>query len=87
MLTNFLFSSILKFDEYLSKSKKTVPARGPERRGLEVSDAPAFISKGRAQRRGGGAGRARTDDLRLAKAALPQLSYSPVIEGQGRWWA
>ena len=30
----------------------------------------------------GGAGRDRTDDLRLAKAALSQLSYSP--EG---WWA
>ena len=31
----------------------------------------------------GGAGRDRTDDLRLAKAALPQLSYSPVGFGQG----
>ncbi len=31
---------------------------------------------------GGGAGRDRTGDLRLAKAALSQLSYSP--EG---WWA
>ena len=29
-------------------------------------------------RRVGGAGRDRTDDLRLAKAALPQLSYSPT---------
>ena len=29
----------------------------------------------------GGAGRDRTDDLRLAKAALPQLSYSPWIGG------
>ena len=35
-------------------------------------------------RMSGGAGRDRTDDLRLAKAALPQLSYSP--ENQG-WWA
>jgi hypothetical protein len=34
----------------------------------------------------GGAGRDRTDDLRLAKAALPQLSYSPVVEIRG-WWA
>ncbi len=36
---------------------------------------------------GGGAGRDRTDDLRLAKAALPHLSYSPVVDivvgGQG----
>ncbi len=31
----------------------------------------------------GGAGRDRTDDLRLAKAALPQLSYSPVVEVRG----
>ena len=29
----------------------------------------------------GGAGRDRTDDLRLAKAALPQLSYSPGFGG------
>ena len=27
----------------------------------------------------GGAGRVRTDDLRLAKAALSQLSYSPIF--------
>ena len=32
---------------------------------------------------GGGAGRDRTDDLRLAKAALPQLSYSPMLRGVG----
>ena len=31
----------------------------------------------------GGAGRDRTDDLRLAKAALPQLSYSPICLDQG----
>ena len=30
----------------------------------------------------GGADRDRTDDLRLAKPALSQLSYSP-----NRWWA
>ena len=27
----------------------------------------------------GGAGRVRTDDLRLAKAALSQLSYIPIL--------
>ena len=31
----------------------------------------------------GGAGRDRTDDLRLAKAALPQLSYSPIFSNDG----
>jgi hypothetical protein len=31
---------------------------------------------------GGGADRDRTDDLRLAKPALSQLSYSP-----DDWWA
>jgi hypothetical protein len=36
----------------------------------------------------GGAGRARTGDFRLAKAALSQLSYSPrkARFGEG-WWA
>ena len=34
--------------------------------------------------RGGGAGRDRTDDLRLAKPALSQLSYSPKIRVRGR---
>jgi hypothetical protein len=32
----------------------------------------------------GGADRDRTDDLRLAKPALSQLSYSPGLVGQGR---
>jgi hypothetical protein len=31
----------------------------------------------------GGAGRVRTDDLRLAKAALSQLSYSPILKYNG----
>ena len=39
----------------------------------------------------GGADRSRTDDLRLARAALSQLSYSPRAVGRlkasGRWWA
>src|SRR3990172_4673862 len=48
-------------------------------------------------RRPGGADRDRTDDLRLAKPALSQLSYSPVPESSARtplgpaslraWWA
>ena len=48
----------------------------------------------------GGADRVRTDDLRLARAALSQLSYSPFLRGPLRperpaiprnshreWWA
>ncbi len=35
-----------------------------------------------------GAGRIRTDDIRLAKAALYQLSYGPVVATSwGSWWA
>ena len=33
----------------------------------------------RSRYQAGGADRVRTDDLRLAKAALSQLSYSPVL--------
>jgi hypothetical protein len=43
-----------------------------------------------ARERDGGAGRGRTDGLRLAKAALYQLSYSPgrgrALEGGGPKW-
>ena len=39
----------------------------------------------------GGADRSRTDDLRLARAALSQLSYSPrprrPTQASNRWWA
>ena len=34
----------------------------------------------------GGANRDRTDDLKLAKLALSQLSYGPVVVWIG-WWA
>ena len=35
----------------------------------------------------GGANRDRTDDLKLAKLALSQLSYGPVVVEIGKWWA
>ena len=39
-------------------------------------------------REDGGANRDRTDDLKLAKLALSQLSYGPVVvEIVGGWWA
>ena len=39
-----------------------------------------------AKNRTGGADRDRTDDLRLAKPALSQLSYSPTRFAKA-WWA
>jgi hypothetical protein len=44
VLTNFLTSSRLKFDEYLSKSKIAVRIRGDECGGFEVDETPAFGS-------------------------------------------
>ena len=80
----------MKFDEYLLNSKTAVSVQGQERRGLATAkhlrSFPDFQIEIREGPRGGGAGRDRTDDLRLAKAALPQLSYSPVVEVRG-WWA
>ena len=35
----------------------------------------------------GGASRDRTDDLKLAKLALSQLSYGPIGSSHLRWWA
>ena len=50
---------------------------------------PAFDVAPLAAPAVGGAGRDRTGDLRLAKAALPQLSYSPVrvarLDGGPKW--
>ena len=51
-----------------------------------------MVSDRRRDNRGnGGAGRDRTDDLKLAKLALSQLSYGPVDRDKARdalmWWA
>ena len=35
----------------------------------------------------GGASRDRTDDLKLAKLALSQLSYGPNLDRGCSWWA
>src|SRR6476469_6547604 len=43
------------------------------KRGVE----PHIRGRGRESGRGGGASRDRTDDLKLAKLALSQLSYGP----------
>ena len=41
------------------------------------------------RRKDGGANRDRTDDLKLAKLALSQLSYGPVVvlRPSKEWWA
>ena len=44
---------------------------------------PRYEREGPSLAAGGGAGRDRTGDLRLAKAALSQLSYSPAREMVG----
>ena len=73
------------------KSKTAVSVQGQERRWLgrpkHLRSFPIQIKYfARRPHQVGGAGRDRTDDLRLAKAALPQLSYSPVVTVRG-WWA
>ena len=71
------------------KSKTAVRVHGPERKKLEGGQSPPrstcvhFQSRSGTRACGGGAGRDRTGGLRLAKAALPQLSYSPVVEIRG----
>jgi hypothetical protein len=54
-----------------------VPWGGPSADVFDVVE-PRFASAG-------GADRVRTGDLRLARAALSQLSYSPG--GSWGWWA
>ncbi len=46
---------------------------GSEYHGYEIIDSASWVNHG--------ADRDRTDGLRLAKAALSQLSYSPAISG------
>ena len=43
--------------------------------------------RGAYRRVPGGAGGIRTPDIRLAKAALSQLSYGPAVRMPTRWWA
>jgi hypothetical protein len=50
----------------------------PSPKGRQVADVA--LHPGRAV---GGADRVRTGDLRLARAALSQLSYSPEVEQSG----
>ena len=68
------------------KDRRCVPAAS-----LFRADHPrgVLVDRSGARRRTecGGADRDRTDDLRLAKPALSQLSYSPVIVGDPRAWA
>ena len=56
---------------------------------LSESEYRDYKISGSAYRVNHGADRNRTDGLRLAKAALSQLSYSPTIFGGigSPWWA
>src|SRR5215213_10085952 len=56
--------------------------------------APSTPARITPRGNGGGASRDRTDDLKLAKLALSQLSYGPAGRSlkllpfaQARWWA
>ena len=53
------------------------PERETVRHQADCFALSSVLRQGGHENRVGGAGRDRTDDLRLAKAALPQLSYSP----------
>ena len=53
---------------------RPVQGRPPQRGGSKNLSA-----QGAEENRTGGADRDRTDDLRLAKPALSQLSYSPTL--------
>ena len=46
---------------------------------LRATHARRHLSQARNKVRFGGANRDRTDDLKLAKLALSQLSYGPVV--------
>ncbi len=59
------------------RPKRALIEESAQRRTLSKTGAP-----GPCQRRLGGADRDRTDDLRLAKPALSQLSYSPLKPSQ-----
>src|SRR5215831_8706133 len=80
------------------KDHRSPPARTPNRpaRGRPTHEGRSASKP----RRPGGADRDRTDDLRLAKPALSQLSYSPMSlersaanhatprpPSRERWWA
>ena len=65
-------------DHFKAKwSKPCIPSKPDYNKEL-VPPIPALIL--------GGADRVRTDDFRLAKAALSQLSYSPEAQRRS-WWA
>ena len=52
---------------------------------MAAARAAGTIADGQELAPSGGADRDRTGDLRLAKAALYQLSYSPGRDGGPKW--
>src|SRR5262245_50555375 len=79
------------------KDRRSSPREPPPARSRPAR--PRGAERIEARRRPGGADRDRTDDLRLAKPALSQLSYSPkslersaanprhATPARERWWA
>ena len=69
-------------DIQLSKSS-AVPPRG---RPGEAHSVRLAVGSKDENRNTGGANRDRTGDLLLAKQALSQLSYGPVVQVGFPWW-
>src|ERR1700688_2141675 len=62
-----------------SFAHKPRPAHRASQIALRLERTPRLLKQPANPASNGGADRARTDDLRLARAALSQLSYSPVV--------
>jgi hypothetical protein len=80
----------LTFDRSRNRSSLAAPKilpSGPEisraSRAYRLAPLPTLPNWQTCQT--GGGGRDRTDDLKLAKLALSQLSYAPSFDGL--WWA
>src|SRR5262245_27228109 len=73
--------SALDSERYSVVKDRRSPPRGLPAGPLEAGP-PTRGGANRNRRRPGGADRDRTDDLRLAKPALSQLSYSPILRSR-----
>ena len=90
-----LVASALRFEEAPEQNRLAKPFRrsGGASKAISLSDRVGHCAAQAAPqsktrmakpfRRNGGARRDRTDDLKLAKLALSQLSYGPEPEGPG----
>ena len=86
MLLSCLFSKKTSFRPYSIVNEPAL-ADPPSSRLVRCGEFPRCLSQTPSARACGGAGRDRTDDPRLAKAVLSQLSYSPLASASPAWWA